>query len=97
MSADVTTIIEIAGLQVKRTDCPYSTPHAIGIVIQAPDLPRIVIEREFYRGKWVVGIEGSMRTMSPAAALAYGAVWAYACGVAADLETDVIEAPEFGF
>lgn len=95
MSADITTTIEIAGLQVKRTDCPYSTPGEIGIVIQAPDLPRIVIEREFYRGEWIVGIESSMKTMSPAAALAYGAIWSYACGIAADLEADVIPAPEF--
>jgi hypothetical protein len=97
MSSTITTI-EIAGLTITRTDTPYSTPNEISITLQDSEwaLPKIVIEREYtQRNGWRVAMSAGRTSMSPAAALAWGAVWSYACGIAADLETDVIEAPEF--
>lgn len=97
MSKQTITTIEIAGLQVKRTDTPYSTPHEIGIKLECGSLPQIVIEREYdRRNGWVVSIGcGSRSSMPVNQAIVWAEIWAYACGIAADLETDVIEAPEF--
>ena len=104
MSNQTITTIEIAGLQVKRTDTPYSTPNEISIKIEAGELPAIIIEREYRRLSrwdrtsygWFVSIGcGSRSSMPVSDALAWGAIWSYACGIAAALETDVIPAPEF--
>lgn len=98
MSNQTITTIEIAGLKVTRTDTPYSNEGEIAITLHdsEQETPRIVIEREYTRRRgWRVTIQAGMQTMSTGYALAWIAIWSHACGIAADLETDVIPAPEF--
>ena len=98
MSKQTVTTMEIAGLKVTRTDTPYSNEGEIAIALQDTEqaTPRIVIEREYTRRRgWRVTIHAGSQSMAPGYALAWGAIWSHACGIAADLETDVIPAPEF--